>query len=104
MPVRARRALARTGPRRLLAAALAAGVLAPALLTGCAPSVDPIERLSRKAAERVRHSHDAAPTATPAVGPGVGRGVRSGPGRREPAGAGARRASSRPRASRHNST
>lgn len=72
MPLRARRALARTGPRRLLAAALAAGVLAPALLTGCAPSVDPIERLSRKAAERVRHSHDAAPTATPAVGPGGG--------------------------------
>ncbi|MFG2657938.1 polysaccharide deacetylase family protein [Streptomyces sp. NPDC048425] len=72
MSVRARRATARTGPRRLLAAALAAGVLVPALLTGCAQSVDPIERLSRKAAEKVRHSHDAAPTATPAVGPGGG--------------------------------
>ncbi|WP_405478991.1 polysaccharide deacetylase family protein [Streptomyces sp. NBC_00009] len=72
MSVRARRAPARTGPRRLLAAALAAGVLAPALLAGCAQSVDPIERLSRKAAEKVRHSHDAAPTATPAVGLGSG--------------------------------
>jgi peptidoglycan/xylan/chitin deacetylase (PgdA/CDA1 family) len=70
--VRARRAPARTGPRRLLAAALAVGVLAPALLTGCAPSVDPIERLSRKAAEKVRHSRHPAPTATPAIG--VGRG------------------------------
>ncbi|MEK0100312.1 polysaccharide deacetylase family protein, partial [Streptomyces sp. A475] len=68
--MRARRAPARTGPRRLLVAALAAGVLAPALLAGCAQSVDPIERLSRKAAEKVRHSQDAAPTATPAVGPG----------------------------------
>ncbi|MGW6141983.1 polysaccharide deacetylase family protein [Streptomyces sp. NPDC055140] len=72
MSVRARRAHARTGPRRLLATALAAGVLAPALLTGCAQSVDPIERLSRKAAEKVRHSHDAAPTVTPAVGLGGG--------------------------------
>ncbi|MFI9775844.1 polysaccharide deacetylase family protein [Streptomyces sp. NPDC051956] len=70
--MRARRAPARTGPRRLLAAALAAGVLVPALLTGCAPSVDPIERLSRKAAEKVRHSRHPAPTATPAAG--VGRG------------------------------
>ncbi|MFD3475023.1 polysaccharide deacetylase family protein [Streptomyces sp. NPDC058695] len=69
---RARRAPARTWPRRLLAAALAAGVLAPALLTGCAPSVDPIERLSRKAAEKVRNSGHPEPTATPAVG--VGRG------------------------------
>jgi peptidoglycan/xylan/chitin deacetylase (PgdA/CDA1 family) len=33
---------------------LAAGGLALALLTGCAPSVDPIERLSEKAAQRVR--------------------------------------------------
>ena len=68
--VRARQALSRGGPRRLLAAALAAGVLAPALLTGCAQSVDPIERLSRKAAEKVRHSHPA-PAATPAVGAGA---------------------------------
>lgn len=34
---------------RLLAGALAAG----ALLTGCAQSVDPIERLGRKAAQKV---------------------------------------------------
>jgi peptidoglycan/xylan/chitin deacetylase (PgdA/CDA1 family) len=33
---------------------LTAAVLALALLTGCAQSVDPIERLSRKAAQRVR--------------------------------------------------
>ncbi|MGX1672267.1 polysaccharide deacetylase family protein [Streptomyces sp. NPDC055400] len=56
----------------MLAAALAAGVLAPVLLTGCAPSVDPIERLSRKAAEKVRHSRHPAPAATPVIG--VGRG------------------------------
>ncbi|MFB7711272.1 polysaccharide deacetylase family protein [Streptomyces sp. NPDC056105] len=87
MSVRARRASARTGPRRLLAAALAAGVLVPALLTGCAPSVDPIERLSRKAAEKVRHSHDAAPTATPAFGPGGGAWGARGAGKaREGAG------------------
>ncbi|MFB7417933.1 polysaccharide deacetylase family protein [Streptomyces sp. NPDC056121] len=87
MPVRARRAPARTGPRRLLAAALAAGVLVPALLTGCAQSVDPIERLSRKAAEKVRHSHDAAPTATPAFGPGGGAWGARGAGKaREDAG------------------
>jgi Polysaccharide deacetylase len=34
--------------------ALAAGALALALLTGCAQSVDPIERLGTKAAQRVR--------------------------------------------------
>ncbi|MET8684057.1 hypothetical protein ABZV77_07540 [Streptomyces sp. NPDC004732] len=39
--------------RRLLAGALLCGVLAPALLTGCAESVDPIERLGRKAAQKV---------------------------------------------------
>lgn len=32
----------------------AAALLAAVLLTGCAPSVDPIERLGRKAAQRVR--------------------------------------------------
>ncbi|MFF4348008.1 polysaccharide deacetylase family protein [Streptomyces sp. NPDC001530] len=34
--------------------ALAAGVLAAALLSGCAQSVDPIERLGKKAAQKVR--------------------------------------------------
>lgn len=47
---------------RLLAGLLAAG----ALLTtsGCAQSVDPIERLGRKAAQKVNH-----PSPTPAAGP-----------------------------------
>ncbi|GGV57435.1 hypothetical protein GCM10010277_59410 [Streptomyces longisporoflavus] len=54
--------------RRLLAGALAAGVLAPALLTGCAQSVDPIERLGRKAAEKV-------PPRKPAPSPGCGQGA-----------------------------
>jgi hypothetical protein len=39
--------------RRLLAGALLGALLAPAFLTGCAESVDPIERLGRKAAEKV---------------------------------------------------
>ncbi len=39
--------------RRLLAGAVLCGVLAPALLTSCAESVDPIERLGRKAAEKM---------------------------------------------------
>ncbi|MET8244747.1 polysaccharide deacetylase family protein [Streptomyces sp. NPDC005202] len=38
----------------------AAALLAAALLTGCAPSVDPIERLGRKAAQRVRPHGPAA--------------------------------------------
>jgi peptidoglycan/xylan/chitin deacetylase (PgdA/CDA1 family) len=38
----------------------AAGALALALLTGCAQSVDPIERLGEKAAQRVRHPSPAA--------------------------------------------
>ncbi|MFI1162272.1 polysaccharide deacetylase family protein [Streptomyces sp. NPDC020801] len=38
----------------------AAGLLAAALLTGCAQSVDPIERLGRKAAQRVRPANPAA--------------------------------------------
>ncbi|MFJ8197819.1 polysaccharide deacetylase family protein [Streptomyces sp. NPDC096152] len=42
-------------PRRVAAALLAA-----VLLTGCAPSVDPIERLGRKAAQRVRPAGPAA--------------------------------------------
>lgn len=52
----------RARARRFLVGALAAGVLAPALLTGCAQSVDPIERLGRKAAEKV-------PTRKPAPSP-----------------------------------
>ncbi|MCH5673643.1 polysaccharide deacetylase family protein [Streptomyces gilvus] len=41
---------------------LAAGILALALLTGCAQSVDPIERLGRKAAQEVRpHGHAGRP-------------------------------------------
>ncbi|MFF1694367.1 hypothetical protein ACFVXC_12160 [Streptomyces sp. NPDC058257] len=61
----------RARAHRYFAAALAAGVLAPALLTGCAQSVDPIERLGRKAAEKVpppkpTSSPDCAPPAGPA--------------------------------------
>ncbi|MFJ2177324.1 hypothetical protein ACIOHE_31090 [Streptomyces sp. NPDC087851] len=52
---------------RLLAGVLAAGAL---LTAGCAQSVDPIERLGRKAAQR--------------VGPGVGPGAREAPGAPEP--------------------
>lgn len=52
----------RARARRSLVGMLAAGVLAPALLTGCAQSVDPIERLGRKAAEKV-------PTRKPAPSP-----------------------------------
>ncbi|MEV6027193.1 polysaccharide deacetylase family protein [Streptomyces sp. NPDC052036] len=36
---------------------MVAGVLAAALLSGCAQSVDPIERLGRKAAQRVHPTH-----------------------------------------------
>jgi peptidoglycan/xylan/chitin deacetylase (PgdA/CDA1 family) len=45
---------------------LTAAVLALALLTGCAQSVDPIERLSRKAAQRVRQH---GPAGTPGQQP-----------------------------------
>ncbi|MEU7055215.1 polysaccharide deacetylase family protein [Streptomyces sp. NPDC046197] len=38
----------------------AAALVAATLLTGCAPSVDPIERLGRKAAQRVRSPSAAA--------------------------------------------
>ncbi|MEU6479612.1 polysaccharide deacetylase family protein [Streptomyces sp. NPDC047017] len=47
----------RPWPRRTAAALLAAALL---LLAGCAPSVDPIERLGRKAAQRVRPASPAA--------------------------------------------
>lgn len=50
--------------RRLLAGLLAAGVLLTAT-AGCAQSVDPIERLGRKAAQKVNGPHRA-----PAAGPG----------------------------------
>lgn len=36
---------------------LLAGILAATVLAGCAQSVDPIERLGKKAAQRVRRSH-----------------------------------------------
>ncbi|MEW2291889.1 polysaccharide deacetylase family protein [Streptomyces sp. NPDC006743] len=48
----------RPWPRRTAAALLAAVLL---LLAGCASSVDPIERLGRKAAQRVRPTGPAAP-------------------------------------------
>lgn len=57
--------------RRLLAGLLAAGVLLTAT-AGCAQSVDPIERLGRKAAQKVNGPHRA-----PAAGPG--RTSESGP-------------------------
>ncbi|MFF0090589.1 polysaccharide deacetylase family protein [Streptomyces canus] len=73
------------------ARALVAGGLAAALLTGCAQSVDPIERLGRKAAHRVgsygpegadgrpyRHWGLAAPLPPP---PRVPARVAAGPGR-----------------------
>ncbi|GGV84512.1 hypothetical protein GCM10015535_29430 [Streptomyces gelaticus] len=56
---------------RLLAGLLAAGVLLTA--TGCAQSVDPIERLGRKAAQRVHH-----PSPTPAAGPSAAHGDHGG--------------------------
>lgn len=40
--------------RHTAAALLAAALLGPVLLAGCAQSVDPLERLGRKAAQRVR--------------------------------------------------
>ncbi|TGB03277.1 hypothetical protein E2651_25490 [Streptomyces sp. MZ04] len=64
--------------RRLLAGALAAGVLAPALLTGCAQSVDPIERLGRKAAEKMPQK-----TKPPGCGQAFRRASGVSPGRAE---------------------
>ncbi|WP_327129326.1 hypothetical protein [Streptomyces sp. NBC_01727] len=52
-----------SGARRLLAGLLAAGALLTAT-AGCAQSVDPIERLGRKAAQKVQGPHRA-----PAAGP-----------------------------------
>ncbi|MEV7417117.1 polysaccharide deacetylase family protein [Streptomyces sp. NPDC089919] len=50
--------------RRLVAGTVAAGALAVAL-AGCAQSVDPIERLGRKATEGVHGSRSPAPSAAP---------------------------------------
>lgn len=65
----------RARARHCLAAAVAAGVLAPALLAGCAQSVDPIERLGRKAAEKVPpRKPGASPSCAPPAGaPKAGR-------------------------------
>ncbi|MFJ1973205.1 polysaccharide deacetylase family protein [Streptomyces sp. NPDC087903] len=52
-------------PRRARVLTLVAGLLGLALLAGCAQSVDPIERLSKKAAQRVR-PHEPATSAEPA--------------------------------------
>ncbi|MGW2177348.1 hypothetical protein ACWCXX_04485 [Streptomyces sp. NPDC001732] len=73
---------------RLLAGLLAAGALLTA--TGCAQSVEPIERLGRKAAQRVtaRH-HDARHPGVRPRGTGIvsrGRAERSGPSARCPRG------------------
>ncbi|MGY4933141.1 hypothetical protein ACWD7T_18920 [Streptomyces sp. 900116325] len=63
--------------RRLLAGLLAAGVLLAAT-AGCAQSVDPIERLGRKAAQKVQGPH-RAPAAE--SGPKAGaRGDLGAPG------------------------
>ncbi|WP_405892958.1 hypothetical protein OG612_23820 [Streptomyces sp. NBC_01527] len=65
---------------RLLAGLLAAGALLTAT-AGCAQSVDPIERLGRKAVQKVQGPHRA-----PAAGPegvsesGAKAGVRGDPG------------------------
>jgi len=60
---------------------LVAGLLTAMLLTGCAQSVDPIERLGKKAAQKVRRSHG---TGADSHGPGAdshGSGVDvHGPG------------------------
>lgn len=63
----------RARAHRCLAAALAACVLAPALLTGCAQSVDPIERLGRKAAQKV-------PPKKPVASPSCGQAFREASG------------------------
>lgn len=52
---------------RLLAGLLTAGALLT-VTAGCAQSVDPIERLGRKAVQRVKR-----PPSAPAVRPGAGR-------------------------------
>ncbi|MGY0024466.1 polysaccharide deacetylase family protein [Streptomyces sp. cg35] len=56
------------GVRRAIACALAA-----ALLTGCAQSVDPIERMGRKAAQKVRHHPRPAAGAAGPAAPGAHR-------------------------------
>lgn len=66
--------------RRALAVLLTLGVLAPASLTGCAQSVDPIERLGRKAAQKVpqrkpgeKPSGERGRPGNPGPGPGCGQ-------------------------------
>jgi len=54
-------------PRALATTLLTCALLAP--LAGCAQSVDPIERLGKKAAQRV-HPHGPTTTAHRAAGPG----------------------------------
>ncbi|MGY4916606.1 hypothetical protein ACWD9K_15525 [Streptomyces sp. 900116325] len=58
--------------RRLLAGLLAAGALLTAT-AGCAQSVDPIERLGRKAAQKVQGPHRV-----PAAGPEGMSGAKAG--------------------------
>ncbi|MFJ8821735.1 polysaccharide deacetylase family protein [Streptomyces sp. NPDC102467] len=60
------------GARRAVACALAA-----VLLSGCAQSVDPIERMGRKAAQKVRH-HPRTGTGTAAGAPAPGAHRRWG--------------------------
>ncbi|MFF9348095.1 hypothetical protein [Streptomyces sp. NPDC014734] len=62
---------------RLVAGVLAAGALLTAT-AGCAQSVDPIERLGRKAARNITHPRPepaAGPPADPRGVPGGGRGA-----------------------------
>ncbi|WP_392672120.1 hypothetical protein [Streptomyces sp. LN785] len=68
--------------RRLLAGLLAAGVLL-APVAGCAQSVDPIERLGRKAAQKVHRPH-RAPEPAAGAEPEPSAGVRGDGGRVDP--------------------
>lgn len=64
---------------RLLAGVLAAGALLTAT-TGCAQSVDPIERLGRKAAQRVNRPPSAPALRPAAARPPAVRGDHGAPG------------------------
>ncbi|MFI7383130.1 polysaccharide deacetylase family protein [Streptomyces sp. NPDC049813] len=55
---------------------MAACVVAVALLAGCAPSVDPLARMGRKAAQKVRHAHPGGG----AAGQVAARGAAPAPG------------------------
>ncbi|KPI16598.1 hypothetical protein OK074_8331, partial [Actinobacteria bacterium OK074] len=65
-PLRSRRGSRRgRGPGRLLAGALAAALLA-AVCAGCAQSMDPIERLGKKAAQKAaQRAHPASGVSGP---------------------------------------